>query len=62
MYFGGGDSALGLDSGIIKVAKKIILIHRRDEFRAAQHPVGLARDLEKKGKVEILTCYQPLDL
>ena len=40
---------------------KINLVHRRDDFRAAQHTVGLARDLEKEGKVEILTCYQPLD-
>ena len=59
--FGGGDSALDWTVELSKIAKKIILIHRRDEFRAAQHTVGLARDLEKKGKVEILTCYQPLD-
>ena len=59
--FGGGDSALDWTVELSKIAKKIILIHRRDEFRAAQHTVGLARDLEIKGKVEILTCYQPLD-
>ena len=59
--FGGGDSALDWTVELSKIAKKIILIHRRDDFRAAQHTVGLARDLEKKGKVEILTCYQPLD-
>ena len=59
--FGGGDSALDWTVELSKIAKKIFLIHRRDEFRAAQHTVGLARDLEKKGKVEILTCYQPLD-
>ena len=59
--FGGGDSALDWTVELSKIAKKIILIHRRDEFRAAQHTVSLAKDLEKKGKVEILTCYQPLD-
>ena len=59
--FGGGDSALDWTVELSKIAKKIILIHRRDDFRAAQHTVDLARDLEKKRKVEILTCYQPLD-
>ena len=59
--FGGGDSALDWTIELSKIAKKIILIHRREEFRAAQHTVNLAKDLEKKGKVEILTCYQPLD-
>ena len=59
--FGGGDSALDWTVELSKIAKKIILIHRREEFRAAQHTVDLAKDLEKKGKVEILTCYQPLD-
>ena len=59
--FGGGDYALDWTVELSKIAKKIFLIHRRDEFRAAQHTVDLARDLEKKGKVEILTCYQPLD-
>ena len=59
--FGGGDSALDWTVELSKIAKKIILIHRRNEFRAAEHTVSLAKDLEKKGKVEILTCYQPLD-
>jgi len=59
--FGGGDSALDWTVELSKIAKKIFLIHRREDFRAAQHTVNLAKDLEKKGKVEILTPYQPLD-
>ena len=59
--FGGGDSALDWTVELSKIAKKIFLIHRRDEFRAAQHTVDLAKDLEKKGKVDFLTRYQPLD-
>ncbi len=59
--FGGGDSALDWTVELSKIAKKIILVHRREEFRAAQHTVNLARDLEKSGKVEILTNYQPLN-
>ena len=59
--FGGGDSALDWTVELSKIAKKIILVHRREEFRAAQHTVNIARDLEKSGKVEILTNYQPLN-
>ena len=59
--FGGGDSALDWTVELSKIAKKIILIHRREDFRAAQHTVSLAKDLEKKGKVEILTSFQLVD-
>ena len=59
--FGGGDTALDWTVELSKIAKKIILVHRREEFRAAQHTVNLARDLERSGKVEILTNYQPLN-
>ena len=59
--FGGGDSALDWTVELSKISKKIILIHRREEFRAAQHTVNLARELEKNGKVEILTNYQPVN-
>jgi len=58
--FGGGDSALDWTVELSKISKKILLIHRREEFRAAQHTVNLTRELEKNGKVEILTNYQPL--
>jgi thioredoxin reductase (NADPH) len=59
--FGGGDSALDWTVELSKISKKIILVHRREEFRAAQHTVNLARELEKNGKVEILTNYQPVN-
>jgi len=59
--FGGGDSALDWTVELSKIAKKIILVHRRPDFRAAQHTVDLAKKLEKDGKVEILTSYQPTD-
>tara|TARA_E500000178_G_scaffold332646_1_gene366719 strand:+ start:206 stop:1225 length:1020 start_codon:yes stop_codon:yes gene_type:complete len=59
--FGGGDSALDWTVELSKISKKIILVHRREEFRAAQHTVNLAKELEKNGKVEILTNYQPVN-
>jgi len=55
--FGGGDSAL--DWAIeLSVNSKIKLIHRRDEFRGVQSSVNKVKQLEKEGKVEILTQYQ----
>ena len=55
--FGGGDSAL--DWAIeLSASSKVKLIHRRDEFRGAQSSINKAKELEKEGKIEILTQYQ----
>ena len=55
--FGGGDSAL--DWAIeLSNNSKIILVHRRDEFRGAQSSVDKVKKLEKDGKLEIYTPYQ----
>ena len=55
--FGGGDSAL--DWAIeLSNNSKIILVHRRDEFRGAQSNVDKVKKLEKDGKLEIYTQYQ----
>jgi len=55
--FGGGDSAL--DWAIeLSNNSKVQLIHRRDEFRGVQSSVNKVKQLEKEGKVEILTQYQ----
>ena len=55
--FGGGDSAL---DWAIELSKdcKVNLIHRRDEFRAAQSTVDKAKELAKQGKINLLTKYQ----
>ena len=39
-------------------SSKVKLIHRRDEFRGAQSSINKAKELEKGGKIEILTQYQ----
>jgi len=55
--FGGGDSAL--DWAIeLSNNSKVQLIHRRDEFRGAESSINKVKQLEKKGKIEILTQYQ----
>ena len=55
--FGGGDSALDWALELSKFSK-ITLIHRRNEFRGAQHTFQSLRKLEKEGKVLIKTPCQ----
>ena len=55
--FGGGDSALDWALELSKFSK-INLIHRRDEFRGAQHTLEELKKLQKVGKVVIKTPCQ----
>ncbi|MDD3287702.1 MAG: NAD(P)/FAD-dependent oxidoreductase [Alphaproteobacteria bacterium] len=50
---GGGDSALDWTFSLQPVAKKVTLVHRRDEFRAAPDSVSKMRALVAAGKVEL---------
>jgi thioredoxin reductase (NADPH) len=55
--FGGGDSAL--DWAIeLSNTSKVILVHRRDEFRGMQASIDKAKQLKNDGKIEIYTKYQ----
>ena len=45
--FGGGDSALDWAIELSKISK-VILVHRRNEFRGAEHSAEIARKLEKR--------------
>ena len=55
--FGGGDSALDWALELSKFSK-ITLIHRRNEFRGAQHTLSELKKLEKERKVLIKTPCQ----
>ena len=55
--FGGGDSALDWAVEFAKTSE-VILVHRRNEFRGAQHTEELVRKLEKEGKLKIKTPFQ----
>ena len=55
--FGGGDSALDWALELSKFSK-ITLIHRREEFRGAQHTLSEIKKLEQEGKVSIKTPCQ----
>ena len=52
--FGGGDSALDWALELSKFSN-VTLVHRRNEFRGAQHTLSKIRKLEKEGKVSIKT-------
>ncbi len=55
--FGGGDSAL--DWAIeLSNTSKVILVHRRDEFRGMQASIDKVTQLKKEGKIEVYTKYQ----
>lgn len=51
---GGGDSALDWALNLQPVANKIILLHRRDDFRAAPDSVNKMRALVADGKMDLV--------
>ena len=55
--FGGGDSALDWAIELSKNSK-VILVHRRDEFRGASSSVDKVKKLEKENKIELFTKHQ----
>ncbi len=59
--FGGGDSALDWALELSKFSK-ITLVHRRNEFRGAQHTLSELRKLEKERKISIKTPCQIISL
>ena len=62
IIFGGGDSALDWSVELAKIAKKIYLVHRRDEFRGAQHTESQMRELVKSGKINLKIPYVIKDI
>jgi thioredoxin reductase (NADPH) len=60
---GGGDSALDWTLGLQDTARlPIVLVHRRDKFRALENSVNEARRLEEAGAVRILTPHEVRDV
>jgi thioredoxin reductase (NADPH) len=50
---GGGDSALDWTLNLQPLARKLTLVHRRDEFRAAPDSVNKMRELAEAGKIDL---------
>ena len=53
LIVGGGDSALDWVLNLHPLAKRITLLHRRDDFRAAPHSVEQMRKLVADGKMDL---------
>jgi thioredoxin reductase (NADPH) len=54
LIVGGGDSALDWTLSLRPLAKRLTLLHRRDEFRAAPHSVEKMRALVETGDVRLM--------
>ena len=55
--FGGGDSALDWAVELSEISE-VTIVHRRNEFRGAEHSADVAKKLEKEGKLKIKTPFQ----
>lgn len=56
LIVGGGDSALDWTLGLADVAEPpLVLVHRRERFRALESTLAKARTLEQAGKARIMT-------
>lgn len=55
LIVGGGDSAVDWVLNLRDVAARLILIHRRDGFRAHAHSMRLMHEAVNEGKIELLT-------
>jgi thioredoxin reductase (NADPH) len=53
LIVGGGDSALDWTLNLQPIAKRVTLLHRRDDFRAAPHSVDQMRQLVASGKMDL---------
>src|SRR5690348_18239415 len=53
LIVGGGDSALDWTLNLHPIARRVTLVHRRDDFRAAPHSVEQMRALVSSGQMDL---------
>lgn len=59
---GGGDSALDWTIFLANVAREVILVHRKNEFRGALDSVEKVSELAKKGKIKLITEAEVIEI
>ena len=55
---GGGDSAVDWALSLSEIAAHVMVVHRRDQFRAAPESLNRMRTLSAEGKIEMVVPYQ----
>jgi len=55
---GGGDSAVDWALSLAELAERVMVVHRRDRFRAAPQSLTRLRQLAERGKIELVIPYQ----
>src|SRR5580658_3280322 len=55
---GGGDSAVDWALSLAELAERVMVVHRRDKFRAAPQSLARLAQLAESGRVELVIPYQ----
>ncbi len=58
LIVGGGDSALDWTLALKDLARRVVLVHRRERFRAHEHSVALLQDARARGEVEFRPFHE----
>ncbi len=58
LLVGGGDSAFDWAVGLQGIARRVLMIHRRDGFRAHQATIDAVQALHAAGKMELRTFWE----
>lgn len=62
VVFGGGDSALDWALELVNIAQNVTLVHRRSEFKAANHSVSSLMKLADTGRIKLKIPYKISDI
>jgi thioredoxin reductase (NADPH) len=55
---GGGDSAVDWALSLAEIAERVMVVHRRDKFRAAPQSAAQLQQMAEAGRIELVIPYQ----